>query len=98
MRCKLHPILLINMHHHLFKAELGLRINLSKSEIVPIGEVMNVEELASNLRRHVLMKYLGMPLGAHFKARYIWDSIIDKCIRDWLAGSNCTYLKGGDSL
>ena len=43
-----------------FKAVSGLRINLSIYENLPIGEVMNVKELASNLRLHVssiLMKY-----------------------------------------
>ena len=46
-----------------------------------------------------LMKYLGLPFGAHFKASQIWDSIIDSIgIGDWLSARKCTYQKGGDSL
>ena len=32
-----------------FKAMSGLRINLKKSEIIPVGSVYNVEELAVEL-------------------------------------------------
>ena len=52
-----------------------------KLEIVQVGEVLNVDKLASNLRcrfSSLPMKYLGMPLGAHYKARNIWYSIIER--------------------
>lgn len=42
---------------------------------------MNVEGLASILGCRVSslsMKYLGLPLGASFKAKSIWDDIIEK--------------------
>ena len=54
-----------------FEAMSGLKINLNKSEIIPIGPVANVEELASELRCKVgslLTSYLGLPLGAKHKA------------------------------
>ena len=57
-----------------FEPILGLRIILCNSKIRPEGEIVDVEKPASNLGCHVL-KYLGFPLGAHFKARHIWDSI-----------------------
>jgi hypothetical protein len=53
-----------------FEAVSGLKINLSKSEIVPIGDVGDVMELASILGCGVAslpMKYLGLPLGAHLQ-------------------------------
>jgi hypothetical protein len=53
-----------------FLAVSGLKINLSKSEIVPICEVGDVEELASILACGVAslpIKYLGLPLGAKYK-------------------------------
>jgi hypothetical protein len=64
-----------------FEAMSGLRINLAKSKLVPIGVLMHIEALASNLRFHVSshpLKYLGLPLGVMFKAKYIWDSILDR--------------------
>ena len=41
------------------------------------------------------MKYLGLPLGAHFKDRSIWNPILEKVERK-LTGWKCYYLsKGG---
>jgi hypothetical protein len=51
-----------------FDAVSGLKINLSKS--VAIGDVVDVEGLARILGCRVaslLMKYLGLPLGAHIR-------------------------------
>jgi hypothetical protein len=53
-----------------FEAVWGLKINLSKSEIVLVGDVGDVEELASILGCGVAslpIKYLGLPLGAKYK-------------------------------
>ena len=54
-----------------FEAVLSLTINLSKSEMVQVGEVMNIEELVSNIGYCVLsipMKYLG----------YLWEIHLGK--------------------
>jgi len=54
-----------------FEAASGLRINLGKSEIVPIGEVEDVNNLAHIVWccvASLLMTYLGLPLGASYKA------------------------------
>jgi len=41
------------------------------------------------------MKYLGLPLGASFKAKFIWDDIIEK-MECHLVGWKMMYLsKGG---
>jgi len=64
-----------------FEVVLGLNINLSKSEIVHVGNVGDVEVLASILGCGVsslLMKYLGLPLGAYYKVSTIWTGIIEK--------------------
>ena len=53
-----------------FQAFMGLKVNVEKSEIVPIKEVNNLVALASILQCRVgslPMKYLGMPLGTSFK-------------------------------
>jgi hypothetical protein len=90
--------------HHLrclflcFEAVSGLKINLAKSKLVPIGLINNIEGLARILGCRVSslpMKYLGLPLGASFKAKPIWNGIIEKVER-CLAGWKRLYLsKGG---
>jgi hypothetical protein len=40
------------------------------------------------------LKYLGIPLGASFKAKSIWDSVIEK-IEHRLAGWKMMYLSMG---
>jgi hypothetical protein len=57
-----------------FEAVSSLRINLGKSELVPIGEVDDVESLAHIMGCRIgslPMIYLGMPLGASFKSFFI---------------------------
>jgi hypothetical protein len=64
-----------------FEEVSSLRINLSKSENVLVREVRDVIELESNLGCSVSslpMKYLGLPLRAQFKARHIWESILER--------------------
>ena len=64
-----------------FEALSGLKINLKKSEVIPIGTVDNVEELASELGCKVgslPTPYLGLPLGAKHKALGVWDSIEER--------------------
>ena len=54
-----------------FEAFSGLKINLNKSEIIPLGRVDNVEVLASEPGYGVgslPTTYLGLPLGAPHRA------------------------------
>ena len=54
----------------LFKAISGLRITLDKSELIPIGCVDNLDDLALELGCKVDIvpsSYLGLPLGPPFK-------------------------------
>ena len=70
-----------------FEAISGLKINLSKSEIIPMGRVDNVELLASKLGCGVSSlptTYLGLPLGAPHRAMVVWDSI-EEIFRNSLA-------------
>ena len=53
-----------------FEGVSGLRINLGKSKLVPVGDMHNLDDLVGLLRcRHssLPLKYLGLPLGAKFK-------------------------------
>ena len=64
-----------------FEAMAGLKINLAKSEIILIGTVPNLVELASELRCKIgslPTSYLVLPLGAKHKALGVWDSIEER--------------------
>ena len=53
-----------------FQAFTSLKVNAGKSEIVPVGEVGNIDALATMLHCRVgslPLKYLGMPLGTPYK-------------------------------
>jgi exonuclease III len=81
-----------------FEAVSGLKINLNKSEMVPVGSVLDMEELAGIMGCKIIqlpMTYLGLPLGANFKSKSIWDPILEKMERK-LSGWQRMYLsKGG---
>jgi len=81
-----------------FEPVLGLKINLDKSVLVPVGLVDNMDDLAGILGCGVsslFLKYLGLPLGAPFKTKSNWDEVVGKVERS-LAGWKRLYLsKGG---
>ena len=59
-----------------FKVVSGLRINLEKSELIPVGRVENMDDLAWDFGCRVgslPSTYLGMPLGAPFKSVIVGD-------------------------
>jgi hypothetical protein len=72
-----------------FEVVSGLKVNLAKSLLVPIGNVDNVAELAFILgcgTSSLPLKYLGMPLGARHKAASTWDDIVvnmERCLASW---------------
>ena len=83
-----------------FQAFTGLKVNVGKSEIVPIGEVSNIHNLANILHCRVgslPMIYLGMPLGTSYKTASIW-SLILKRMEKKLAGWKRLYLSKGGRL
>lgn len=64
-----------------FEAVTGLKVNMGKSEVVPIGNVSNMAKLADILCCKIvslLMTYLGLLLGASFKVLFIWNTILEK--------------------
>jgi exonuclease III len=100
--CDAHPeqLLYIRMVLTCFEAVTGLKVNMTKSEMVPIGEVTDLGVLADLLYCHISslpLQYLGMPLGASFKALSIWTPIIEKIERR-LAGWKKMYLSKGGRL
>ena len=83
-----------------FQAVTGLMVNVHKSEMVPIGEVVDVHVWAEILGCRVgtlPMSYLGMPLGASHNSPSIWNPILEKI--EWkLAGWKKLYLSKGGRL
>ena len=81
-----------------FEAVPSLKINLGKSELVPVGVVHNIDlflVVLGCMQGSFPMKYLGLPLGAKFKDKTIWNPILEKMERR-LASWKCLYLsKGG---
>ena len=76
------------------QAVTGLKVNVHKSEMVPIGEVDDVHALAEILGCKVgklPMSYLGMPLEASHNSPSIWNPILEKFERR-LAGWKKLYL------
>jgi hypothetical protein len=67
-----------------FEAISRLKINFSKSKVAPVGEVLDIGVLADTLGCNITqlpMSYLGLPLGAKFKSKHIWDPILEKMER-----------------
>jgi hypothetical protein len=61
-----------------FELVSGLKVNLAKLILVPVGEVSDLGVLAEILGCKVgslLVTYLGMPLGAQFKDKACWKRL-----------------------
>jgi hypothetical protein len=80
-----------------FEAVTGLKVNLSKSALVPVGLRGKVDQLASVLGCGIgdlPLKYLGLPLGASFKLKAMWADLED--LMSWrLAPWKWLYLSKG---
>ena len=64
-----------------FEAILGLKINLDKSELIPVGRVSNVMELAIVFGCKVgalPTTYLGLPLGAAHNSVVVWAKVEER--------------------
>jgi hypothetical protein len=59
----------------LFEAVSGFKVNLAKSNLIPAGNVDQVERLADILGYGIASlprKYLGLPLGASYKSTHFF--------------------------
>ena len=81
-----------------FEVASGLKINLAKSEVIPVREVEDINELVVELGCRVgalPIVYLGLPLGINHKATTMWDEVEER-MRRRLALWKKQYLsKGG---
>lgn len=76
-------------------------MNLSKSQLIGIGVVPNLEVLATNLGCQVgslLFRYLGLPLGARFKNRDVGTLWLIGCERNLQVRKLNFFLEGGELL
>jgi hypothetical protein len=81
-----------------FEAVAGLKVNLSKSILIPVGHVENVGQLAGLLGcgfGEVPLKYLGLPLGASFKLKSMWVGLEDMMLRRLAPWKRLYLSKGG---
>ncbi|KAG6654734.1 hypothetical protein CIPAW_05G166500 [Carya illinoinensis] len=89
---------LVKMRTYFNQAQSALGGVALKYEMVSVEDVRNINCLADLLSYKVAslpMKYLGLLLGASFKAKNIWDGVVEK-IEKSLAGWKRLYLsKGG---
>ena len=84
----------------LFEAMSGLRVNLSKSSIIPIGVISNIHHLAYFFDCGVSALpsiYLGLPLGASFKSKAVWDLVVER-FQKRLTGWKSKMLSKGERL
>jgi hypothetical protein len=100
--CAVEPNQILNLRYLLtwFEAISSLKVNLAKSELVPVSDVPHIEDLAAILEcrnASLPLKYLGLPLGAKFKAQTIWDGVLEIMERR-LAGWKRMYLSKGGRL
>ncbi|KAI8550558.1 hypothetical protein RHMOL_Rhmol06G0116600 [Rhododendron molle] len=64
-----------------FEVVTGLKVNLGKSEMIPVGVVDDIDALAQILGCRVASLpalHLGMPLGSSFKSKAVWDSVVER--------------------
>lgn len=87
-----------------FEVVSGLKINFAKSEMFQIGEVSNIRDLAWILGCKIGFLpslYLGLPLGASYKSKMVWGSVVYRIslrLDSWKAallskGGRLTLLK-----
>ncbi|RVW89084.1 LINE-1 retrotransposable element ORF2 protein [Vitis vinifera] len=83
-----------------FEAISGLKVNLSKTEAIPVGEGIPMETLASVLGCKIgslPTSYLGLPLGAPYKSTRVWDAVEER-FRKRLSLWKRQYLSKGGRL
>ena len=81
-----------------FEVSSGLKINLDKSELIPVGAVENVNALVAKLGYRTWSlpsTYLGLPLGGPHKSVTVWDSIEERMHKRLACWKRNYISKGG---
>jgi hypothetical protein len=61
-----------------FEVISGLKVNMAKSVLIPMDNVGDLAGILGCRTNSIPLKYLGLPLGACYKAKSIWDDIVEK--------------------
>jgi len=77
-----------------FEASSGLKVNLEKSKLLALHQEELVDLLSCSISS-LLMKYLGIPLGATFKLKAIWDRVVQKVEKRLASWKKIYLLRGG---
>ena len=83
-----------------FEAISSLNINLEKSLILPVGNMENLDELASELgcrTKALPSTYLSLPLGMRHNSLQVWDRVEER-FRKKLALWKRQYISKGERL
>ena len=83
-----------------FEVVSGLKINLQKSEIIPVGEVEDVDRATTDFGCKVgnlPTTYLGLPLRAPYNSCRVWD-VVEERFKRKLATWKKQYLSKGGRL
>jgi hypothetical protein len=81
-----------------FEAVSGLKVSLTKSTLIPVGSLDDVDLLAGSLgcgTADLPLKYLGLPLGASFKLKAVWRDLEDLMARQLAPWKRLYLSKGG---
>lgn len=76
-------------------------MNLAKSKVVLLGEVPDVKSIANILKRKIsqlLLKYLGLSMGAPFKLKSICNVVLEKNERKLVSWKMYLSRGGGVTL
>ncbi|RVX17733.1 Transposon TX1 uncharacterized 149 kDa protein [Vitis vinifera] len=82
----------------IWKAASGLKINLEKSMVIPVGEVEGVLDMAAEIGCKVGQLptvYLGLPLRAPNRVSSVWDGVEEKMRRKLALWKRQFLSKGG---
>ena len=83
-----------------FEAISRLRINLDKSELIPVGSMENAKALTVELGCKVwrlLSSYLGLSLGVPHRFMAIWDGVKER-FQKKLARWKSQYISKGEMI
>ena len=83
-----------------FEVVSSLKINMQKSEIIPVGSVKDVDRAAAVFGckvRNLPTTYLGLPLGATHNSCRVWD-VVEERFKRKLATWKKQYLSKGGRL
>ena len=83
-----------------FQAVSGLKINMEKSELIPVGDGIDLRRLTDVLgckAGSLPSTYLGLPLGSPYKSKAAWGVVVERVERR-LASWKGIYLSKGGKL